>query len=128
MVPTGLKYTKDHEWIKLEGKEAVVGITDHAQSALGDITFIELPQVGRSVKQSETVSTVESVKAASDIYSPASGKVTAVNKGLADAPEVINKSPYENGWIYRLSINDAKELASLMDAAAYQNYLKEQEK
>lgn len=125
MIPTGLKYTKDHEWIKLEGNEAVVGITDHAQSALGDITFIELPQVGRKVKQSESVSTVESVKAASDIYSPASGKVTAVNNSLADTPEVVNKSPYENGWIYRLSMDDAKEIASLMDATAYQNYLKE---
>ena len=119
MIPEDLKYTKDHEWVKIEGDEALVGITDHAQSELGDITFIELPEVGREVKQTDSISTVESVKAASDVYSPVTGKIAAVNETLNDAPETLNQSPYEAGWICRISVQDAAEIAGLMDAASY---------
>jgi len=125
MVPGGLKYTKDHEWIKVEGSEAVVGITDYAQSELGDITFVELPGVGKGLSQKDTAATVESVKAASDIYSPASGEVVLINEELNDAPETINKSPYGDGWIYRIKLKDPSELDGLMDKAAYEEYLKE---
>jgi len=127
MIPKNLKYTKEHEWVKLEGSEAVIGITDHAQSQLGDITFIELPQKDRQIKQSDSISTVESVKAASDIYSPVSGTITDVNSSLEDAPELINQSPYENGWICRVNVSNSGELDNLMDADAYEEYLKEAE-
>jgi glycine cleavage system H protein len=125
MVPEGLKYTKEHEWVKIDGEEAVLGITDYAQEELGDITFIEIPAVGREVKQSETIATVESVKAASDVYAPLSGSVTEVNSSLEDAPEKINQSPYEKGWICRMKISNMSEKDNLMDAAAYEKYLGE---
>ncbi len=125
MVPEGHKYTKEHEWLRVEGEEAVVGITDYAQSELGDITFVELPEKGREVNRSESIATVESVKAASDVYSPVSGKVIEINGALADTPELINRSPYEEGWICRLSVAGAIEMENLMDAEAYENYLKE---
>jgi glycine cleavage system H protein len=125
MVPEDLKYTKQHEWIKIEGDEAVFGITDHAQSELGDITFVELPEAGKEIKQSESFATVESVKAASDIYAPLSGSITEVNSALQDSPETINQSPYEEGWICRVKILNASEEESLMDAAAYKKYLEE---
>ena len=123
MIPQDLKYTKEHEWVRIEGDQAVVGITDHAQSELGDITFVELPTMGSDVQQSESLATVESVKAASDVYAPLSGKVVEVNSSLEDAPETINKSPYENGWICRIKIADASEQDNLMDAASYQKFL-----
>ena len=125
MIPEGLKYTKEHEWVKVEGNVATIGITDHAQSELGDITFVELPDVGKDVKQSESVSTVESVKAASDIYAPVSGKISAVNDTLEDAPETINQSPYGEGWICKVDIANAAESDSLLDAAEYEAFLKE---
>ena len=125
MVPEDLKYTKEHEWIKIEGDEAVFGITDHAQSELGDITFVELPEAGKEIKRSESFATVESVKAASDIYAPLSGSITEVNNALQDSPETINQSPYEEGWICRVKILNAAEEESLMDAAAYKKYLEE---
>jgi len=125
MAPENLKYTKEHEWVKMEGDVAVIGITDHAQSQLGDITFVELPEAGRQVKQSDSVSTVESVKAASDIYAPVSGSVEETNSALEDTPELINQSPYDNGWICRIKMSDAAELDTLMDASGYEEYLKE---
>ena len=125
MVPAGLKYTKEHEWVKVEGDEALVGITDHAQSHLGDITFVELPAVGKQVSQFKSFATVESVKAASDVYAPMSGKVISVNQVLRDAPETINRSPYGDGWICRISVANKAETGSLMDGAAYEAYLKE---
>jgi len=125
MIPQELKYTKDHEWIKVEGEEVVIGITDYAQSELGDITFLELPDVDKEVKQSESIATVESVKAASEVYAPISGKVVGINTSLEDAPEAINQSPYEDGWICRLSVEDSGEISGLMDASAYENYIKE---
>jgi len=125
MVPQELMYTKEHEWIRIEGDEAVFGITDHAQSELGDITFVELPDVGSQIKRSESLATVESVKAASDIYAPLSGKIIGVNEVLQATPETINRSPYGEGWICRVSIGDIGEQNDLMDAASYEKYLEE---
>lgn len=126
MVPEELKYTKDHEWVRIDGDKAAFGITDHAQSALGDITFVELPAEGRELKQGKAFSTVESVKAASDIYAPLSGSIVDVNKSLEMSPDQINASPYEKGWICRVKISEPAEISKLMDAAAYETYLKEQ--
>lgn len=125
MVPEDLRYSKEHEWVRAEGDEAIMGITDHAQSALGDITFVELPEVGVEVKAPESIATVESVKAASDVYAPVSGKIVKVNGLLADSPEIINSSPYEEGWLCRIKMSNSSELDGLMDAAAYTEYLKE---
>ena len=125
MIPGDLKYTKEHEWIKIDGEVATIGITDHAQTELGDITFVELPDVGKDVKQSDSCATVESVKAASDIYTPLSGKISAVNESLQDAPEAINQSPYGEGWICKVDITDAGEADGLMSAQDYEEYLKE---
>ncbi|MFA6079265.1 MAG: glycine cleavage system protein GcvH [Candidatus Omnitrophota bacterium] len=124
-VPEGLFYTKEHEWIKIEGKIGTIGITDHAQVALGDITFIELPTVGKSFKQTDPISTVESVKAASDIFAPMSGKVIKVNDALGKTPEIVNQSPYEKGWIACIEISNEKEKDTLMNSGAYSEYLKE---
>ncbi len=125
MIPEDLKYTKDHEWVRIEGSEVVIGITDYAQSALGDITFVELPDEGGEVKMSDTFATVESVKAASDIYAPLTGKITAANGALEDTPELINQSPYGDGWICRIAATDASEEKVLLDAAAYGQFLEE---
>ena len=127
MIPQDLKYTKEHEWVRIEGDEAVFGITDHAQSQLGDITFVELPRAGRDIRQSESFATVESVKAASDVYAPVSGRILKVNESLQDKPEIINQSPYGEGWFCRVSMSDVGEGAGLMDAAAYEAYVKESE-
>ncbi|MFH1395222.1 MAG: glycine cleavage system protein GcvH [Candidatus Omnitrophota bacterium] len=127
MVPQELKYTKEHEWVKFEKDEAVVGITDHAQSELGDITFVELPNKDSEVKKTEAISTIESVKAASEVYAPLSGKIIAVNEILNEKPEVINESPYTNGWICRIHVSDISEENVLLDAEAYEKYLKENE-
>ncbi len=116
-------FTKDHEWIEVDGGNGTVGITDYAQSQLGDITYVELPSQGQSVKQGDTVSVVESVKAASDIYSPASGTVTEVNGELDGAPELVNSDAESGGWLYKVSLADAGELGSLMDKAAYDAYV-----
>ncbi len=123
MMPDDLKYTKDHEWVRIEGSEAVLGITEHAQSELGDITFIELPETEKEVNQSDTVATIESVKAASDIYAPLSGKIVGVNELLKDAPESINRSPYKDGWICRINIKNPEEQDNLMSAAEYEKFL-----
>jgi glycine cleavage system H protein len=117
-------FTKEHEWVKIEGTQATVGISAHAAHELGDITFVELPQKGKTVKQFATLAGIESVKAASDIYSPVSGKVVEVNAKLEDAPELVNESAEDAGWICKLEAADAAELGALMDAAAYAEYLK----
>ncbi len=114
-----LRYTKTHEWLKVKGKNAVVGITDHAQKALTDIVFVELPAVGKQVKKGEELCVVESVKSVSEIYAPVSGKVVSVNKDLEDSPETINTSPYDDGWLVELEMNTSAEVNSLMDAEAY---------
>lgn len=120
-------FTKDHEWIEVSGEEGplfgTVGITDYAQSQLGDITFVELPAEGQTVKAGEAVSVVDSVKAASDAYSPVSGTVTAVNGDLDGAPELVNSSAESAGWLFKLALSDAGELAGLMDKAAYDAYV-----
>jgi len=116
-------YTKEHEWARVEGKIAHVGITDYAQSSLGDITFVGLPKVGDAIKQTEFSATVESVKAASDVYAPLSGKVTGVNKELAAHPELVNKSPYDKGYFFVMEISDLAEKSKLMDEAAYKTYV-----
>ena len=119
-VPAELKYSKSHEWVQDNGDGTVtVGITDHAQEALGDLVFVELPEIGRTVALEEACAVVESVKAASDIYSPLSGEVTEVNADLVDAPEGINEDPYGAGWIFRLRPANAGETAALLDADAY---------
>ena len=110
-------------WVKLDGNQAVFGITDHAQSLLGDVTFVELPEVGAEIKCSDSVSTVESVKAASDIYAPLSGKITEVNTALDGDPGIMNRSPYGEGWLCRMEISDSAELDGLMDAASYEKFL-----
>jgi glycine cleavage system H protein len=122
-IPDDLFYTKDHEWAKIEGATAIMGITDFAQSALGDITFIDVPKPGTSVKQSAWCATVESVKAASDVYAPLSGEIIKANVELASHPELVNKSPYELGWFAQIKIADAAEKTKLMTAAQYKDYL-----
>ena len=117
-------FTKEHEWVEIEGALATVGISEHAAHELGDITFVELPQIGKSVKQFDTLAGIESVKAASDIYAPLSGKVAQVNSNLDDAPEIVNESAEGDGWICKMEGFDAAELGALMDAAAYAEYLK----
>lgn len=124
-IPEGLLYTKEHEWIKIEGNLGTIGITDYAQNALGDITFVELPKVGDEVKQFEPFASVESVKAASDIYAPMSGKVVKLNEKLSTSPELINSSPYGDGWIAVIEISDEKEKENLMTAEEYKKYVEE---
>jgi glycine cleavage system H protein len=119
-VPANLRYAKSHEWLKLESDgTATVGITDYAQAALGDITYVQLPKVGTTYKAGETFGVVESVKAASDLYLPVAGTVTAVNSKLDSAPETVNSSPYEGGWILKMKVANAADAATLFDAAAY---------
>ena len=127
MNPKDLKYTKEHEWIKVEGNVVIMGITDHAQEALTDVVFVELPKVGKVVKQNETVAVLESVKAVSDVYSPVSGEVVEVNETLTDKPVLINEKPYGEGWIAKLKFKDAKELDNLMTAEEYEEFLKGKE-
>jgi glycine cleavage system H protein len=118
MFPADLKYTKDHEWLRTDGAEVLVGITDFAQRQLGDVVFVELPDVGRSVKQGEAFGTIESVKAVSELYSPVSGEVIAVNPNLGTHPETVNKQPYDT-WMIRLRPTSPAETDTLLDAAAY---------
>ena len=121
--PDNLKYTKDHEWIRLDGDTATVGITDHAQDELGDITYVELPAVGKEVTANGELAVIESVKAASDIFAPVAGTVSETNSALDDEPEIVNDSPYENGWICKLTSVDAAEVDALMSAADYEAFI-----
>lgn len=122
-IPKGLWYTRDHEWARIEGKTAYIGITDFAQVALGDITFVELPKEKKTIKQFEPCSTVESVKAASDVFAPLSGTVVSVNPELAHHPELVNQSPYESGYFFVMEISDESEKKNLMDGSAYVSYI-----
>jgi glycine cleavage system H protein len=124
--PDDLKYTKEHEWCRVKGNRVVVGITDHAQDALGDIVYVELPEVGDPVKKGEAFGVVESTKAVSELFSPVTGKVVEVNDPLSDAPETINEDPYEEGWMIQVEVSDFKDLDSLLDAAAYQKFIQEE--
>jgi len=117
--PEKLKYTKDHEWIRVEGDVGYIGITEYAQGELGDIVFVELPAIGKKVEFSQAFGTVEAVKAVSDLYSPVSGEVLEVNKKIQDSPELVNKDPYEQGWMIKVKIEKASELDSLMNVDAY---------
>ena len=123
MYPSDFHYSKDHEWVKLDGDTAVVGITDFAQKQLGDVVYVELPAVGAERTVHQTVGVIESVKAVSDIYSPVSGKVTEVNAALNDGPETLNQDPHGKGWIIKLTIKDKSELDSLLSASEYEKYV-----
>ncbi len=120
--PDDLKYTEDHEWIRLEGDVATIGITDYAQDALGDVVYVELPEVGATTTAGEAVSEVESTKSVSDIIAPLAGTVTEVNEALGDDPAVLNTDPYGAGWMFKISVSDASPLDSLMDASAYADF------
>lgn len=120
--PTDLKYTKDHEWAKATGNVITIGITDHAQSALGDVVFTDLPKVGRALKDHETFGVVESIKAVSDLYSPLAGTVKEINSALIDNPGQINSDPY-GSWMIKLEVSDAAAVANLMDAGAYEKFV-----
>ena len=125
MVPGDLRYTKDHEWIRVEGDEAVIGITQYAADQLGDIVFVELPDAGRALERAATFGVVESVKAVSDLFAPVSGEVTAGNDALGGTPEVVNTDPYGEGWMVRVRLADASQLDALLDAAAYEQLIAE---
>jgi len=122
-VPKNLRYAKSHEWARVEGQEATIGISDYAQDELTDVVYVELPEVGDAVRQGESFAIVESVKAASDVLAPVSGTVTAVNEALIDTPELVNESPYEDGWFIRVELADEDAAADLMDADAYAAFL-----
>lgn len=123
-IPENLKYTHEHEWIRDEGDGMVyVGITDHAQAQLGDLVFVELPEIGASLDRGADCAVVESVKAASDVFSPLSGEVIEINESLEDTPELINQDPYGDGWIFKMSLSDLDEMHELLDAAAYAEFV-----
>ncbi len=117
--PSELRYTEDHEWLRPEGKSARIGITDFAQDQLGDVVFVELPEVGRDVKKGEAFGVVESVKSVSDVFAPITGKVVAANQALVDTPELVNQDPYGQGWIVEIEIADDAEVGALLDAQGY---------
>ncbi len=117
--PADLKYAKSHEWASLDGDIVTVGISDHAQEALGDVVFVDLPEIGTQLSAGDEAGVVESVKAASDIYAPVSGEVVAVNHDLVDTPELINDDPYEEGWFFKIRVDDESELDDLLDASEY---------
>jgi glycine cleavage system H protein len=125
-IEPGLLYTKEDEWIKVDGDEATIGVSDHAQDSLSDIVYLELPDVGNSYEIGDTFGVIESVKAAADLYMPISGKITAVNEDLIDTPELANSDPYGAAWMVKVKITDSAELNDLMDVDAYAKYLEEQ--
>ncbi len=128
-IPEGLYYSKEHEWAKLEGKEAVIGITDYAQKQLHDIVYVEVPKVGTDIRQSQTIGTVESVKSTSEVFSPVAGKIVKVNTELADSPELLNKEPYGQGWLARIAVTDFNgDVKNLLTAQQYAEYVKTMEK
>lgn len=123
MNPENLRYTKEHEWVRVDGGTGVIGITFHAQKELGDIVFVDLPKPGAVVQQGKTIGSVESVKAVSDIFTPVSGEVLEVNAALADSPEILNKDPYGEGWLVKIKLSDPGEAGKLLTAAEYQTYV-----
>ncbi|MBE9503093.1 MAG: glycine cleavage system protein GcvH [Proteobacteria bacterium] len=123
--PVELKYTSEHEWIRIEGDIAYIGVTDYAQEALGDVVFLEIPEVGSEIEKGETFGVVESVKAVSDLYAPLSGEVTKANEVLVDTPELINEHPYDDGWMIAIKMSDTEELKELMNADDYETYIEE---
>ena len=123
MYPENFRYTKEHEWVQVEGDIATIGITDHAQHELGDIVYVDLPKAGARLEQGKTLGSVESVKAVSDVYAPVSGEVTEINATLADAPEKLNEDPHGAAWLVKVKLANAAEVQNLMTAAEYQNYV-----
>ena len=124
-IPSDIKYAKSHEWVRVNGTEATVGITDHAQHELTDIVFVELPAVGKKLKAGESCAVVESVKTASDIYSPISGEVKEINKAVSDDPSLVNREPYAGGWFYKVTFSDPGELEQLLGPAQYKSQIGE---
>lgn len=124
-IPEGLRYTKEHEWIRVEGDSVVIGVTDYAQNALTDVVWVELPEMGAVVGSMDSFASVESVKSVSEIYAPISGEVIEINDVLEDSPELINEDPYGKGWICKMSISDNSELASLLDGTTYRGLIEE---
>jgi glycine cleavage system H protein len=125
MVPADLRYTKEHEWVRVEGDEAVVGITQFAADQLGDVVFVELPETGRALEQHATFGVVESVKAVSDLFAPVSGQVTATNDALSGSPELVNSDPFAEGWMLRVRMTDPAQVDALLDGAAYEQLISE---
>ena len=125
--PEDLKYTREHEWVLIDGSTATIGITDHAQHELGDVVFVELPAVGDRVEKTEAFGVVESTKAVSDVYAPLSGEVTEINDDLPDNPELINEDPYGDGWMIKIAVGDAADLDDLMSAEEYRKFVEEAE-
>jgi glycine cleavage system H protein len=123
-IPDDLHYSKDHEWVRVDGNEAIVGITDHAQNQLGDVVYVELPKVGDEFAANEPFGSVESVKAVSEVFSPVSGEIAAVNTSLQDAPEKVNTEPYGEGWMIRVKMSKAGEVDSMLSAAEYEDFTK----
>ena len=121
--PDDVRYTKEHEWLRLEGKDGVVGITDFAQDALGDVVFVELPAVGAMLSQGQTFGVVESNKTVSDLFAPVTGRVTAINQALRDEPERVNRDPYGDGWMIRIALGRPEEVDALLDAGAYRAFV-----
>ena len=124
-LPEDLRYTKDHEWVRVEGSRVRIGITDYAQDALGDVVFVQVPEAGAAVDAGATISEVESTKSVSEIYAPVAGSVAAVNADLADAPERLNEDPYGEGWICELEVSDLGQLDDLLDVAGYRSLIEE---
>ena len=122
-IPDNLKYTKEHEWIKVDGNSALIGITDYAQGELGDIVFIEIETEGKSLKQGEVFGTIEAVKTVSDLFMPVSGEVTEINSSLEDSPELINTDPFGEGWLIKINVDDLSELEVLLDASQYSDLI-----
>ena len=120
-IPSNLKYTKDHEWVKVEGDQAIIGITDYAQGELGDIVYVEIEALGEDLKKEEIFGSVEAVKTVSDLFLPVSGKITEMNEELEDNPELINEDPYEKGWIIKMEIQNPAELEELLDSDSYKD-------
>jgi glycine cleavage system H protein len=123
MYPDNFRYTKEHEWVLVEGDTGTIGITDHAQQELGDIVYVDLPKVGARIEQGKSLGSVESVKAVSDIYSPVTGEVTGINPALADAPETLNSDPHGAGWLVKIRLAAPEEASTLMNATEYQSYV-----
>jgi glycine cleavage system H protein len=126
MYPSDLRYTKEHEWVRLQGGVATVGITDYAQKELGDVVYVEMPKVGAKLIAGKSMGTVESVKAVSDIFSPVAGEVTEINAALNQTPETINNDPHGQGWLIKMKVDDPGAVLSLLDAAAYESFISEQ--
>ena len=124
-IPKDLKYTEDHEWVRLEGDHAFIGITDYAQGELGDVVYVDLPADGDEFGKQDVFGSIEAVKAASDLYCPISGKIVEINEKVADVPETINKDPYGSGWMVKIKVSDVSELDDLLDAAGYEQFIGE---